>query len=481
MKAIIFIVLITLAGNLNAQNWRPILPDEKMNYQHSDSSYISNTIWVDSVETVADNLIYHLDRIVKDVPDNPEIVLRNQPQFLLKQVEVIGEGIYTFSYPGEFTIKTLANTGENWIFNPENNITAEVSSISIEDIFGVQDSVKYISLSDGNEIRLSKSFGILKFADFENGGNYQLMGIQDTDYGESVPDFWDIFNFEVGDIFQRYTLEEWSYYYHWRINKLQIVSKEINTNGVTYIADGIEMGDENAAHYAFLYTGELIYNFTDYPLANAFNNELIDLSDLPCCWDNGYYSRLTIYRDSNNFINKHWGVHLNQDHGDIFYQSNFSSDILTILPSIAEVFFMPHGVTYTESLGQSMEYYNDFSESEIKYFWMGFIKNGDTVGTITPDSLLLTGINNLNNVNSAVLVYPNPAYKLVTFRFTELNKTIDHINIEIHNLQGQVLMQQTGVKNEIVTLNVESLEPGIYFYTIKSRKIVVQQGKLVIQ
>ena len=181
MKAIIFFLSIAFAGYISAQNWSPILVNEKMNYQHSDSSYISNTIWVDSVETAVDNMICHLNRIVKDVPDNPEIVLRHQPQFLLKQMEATGDGIYIFSYPGEFTIKTLANPGENWIFNPENNITAEVSSISIEGVFGVQDSVKVISLSDGNEIRLSKSFGILKFPDFENNGYYELVGIQNTE------------------------------------------------------------------------------------------------------------------------------------------------------------------------------------------------------------------------------------------------------------------------------------------------------------
>ncbi len=174
MKRLIVIISIIFKGSLSAQNWSPILVDEKMNFQHSDSSYISHTIWADSAETVGADVIYHLNRIVKDVPDNPEIVLRNQPQFLLKEMTKQEAGIYIFDYPDEFTIKALADIGETWMFSEQMNITAEVTSAYQENIFGTSDSLKVISLSDGNEIRLSKNFGILKFPDFENGGGYDL-------------------------------------------------------------------------------------------------------------------------------------------------------------------------------------------------------------------------------------------------------------------------------------------------------------------
>ena len=75
----IFSLIITLA--LNAQNWSPILTGEKMNYKHSDSAYITNTIWVDSAQIVNSDSLFFLNRIVKDVPNNPDIVIRNQAQF----------------------------------------------------------------------------------------------------------------------------------------------------------------------------------------------------------------------------------------------------------------------------------------------------------------------------------------------------------------------------------------------------------------
>jgi hypothetical protein len=494
MKAIIFFLSIASAGYNTAQNWSPILVNEKMNYMHSDSSYISNTIWVDSVETAVDNMIYHLNRIVKDVPDNPEIVLRNQPQFLLRQMEVIVEGIYTFNYPGEFTIKTLANPGENWIFNSENNITAEVSSISIEDVFGVQDSIKVISLSDGNEIRLSKNFGILKFADFENGGNYQLMGIQDTDYGESVPDFWDIFNFEVGDVFQTGEDAGNADGSGNIIRKLTITSKEIINNSYIYDYDGI---------YWCLYFdigigwGIASYNYSDSFLftdsilhpANFYPGQIYILPYSYSGYGTGrVLTRAKIETDTAfNLVTKEFGMK-EENYGfdffqdDVFYEFDDLNDTLYRYDNVS-ILGQPggsKGIGYGASVGLTYSNEGFFEYWSIKRL-VGFIKDGDTVGTITPDSLLLTGINNLKDVNSEVLVYPNPTYKLVNFRFTELNKTTDQINIEIHNLQGQVLMQQTGVKNEIVTLNVESLEPGIYLYNINSNEMMIQQGKLVIQ
>jgi len=126
MKEMITVLFVILASYLAAQNWSPILVNEKMNYRHSDSTYISHTIWVDSVETNGDNMIYHLNRIVKDVPDNPEIVLRNQPQFLFKQMTDQNLGYYLFSYPGEIVIKSLAGIGDGWVFNQQSFILAEV-------------------------------------------------------------------------------------------------------------------------------------------------------------------------------------------------------------------------------------------------------------------------------------------------------------------------------------------------------------------
>jgi hypothetical protein len=105
------------------------------------------------------------------------------------------------------------------------------------------------------------------------------------------------------------------------------------------------------------------------------------------------------------------------------------------------------------------------------------------MGIITPDSILLLLSTHDNDIGKLkmVNVYPNPTSKAINFHFTELNIATEEILIEIRNLPGQLVMEKTGVMNESITLNIDDISPGIYIYIIKSDKIIVQQGKLVIQ
>jgi hypothetical protein len=492
MKAIIFFLSIAFAGYTTAQNWSPIFVNEKMNYQHSDSSYISNTIWVDSVETACENLIYHLNRVVKDVPDNPEIVLRNQHQFLLKQMEATGEGIYTFSYPGEFTIKTLANPGEIWIFNLENNITAEVNSISVEDVFGVQDSVKVISLSDGNEIRLSKSFGILKFPDFENGGNYDLVGIQNTEYGESVPDFWDIFDFEVGDVFQYNGFESnIDFTLNW-IKKIIITLKEMSDNSYFYEYDGIYYGigydnifPPDPFEFGDSISGSMTYIDSLNHLVNSFPNQLHVFPNSFSTYGSGkvYTSAIIIKNEETNLASKHFGFHYSVNYeitGELYYEQEENSEILYKYepPAIIDEPCFTKGKNFGELLGE-IYYVEGCFEYQTNMSLEGYIKNGDTVGIITPDSLLLVGLFETRTTKSTIIVFPNPADKYVQFKFSSGNDFKD-CSIEIRNLLGEAIIKVKR-NEEIQTLDIRNLKPGIYFYTIKSKGMIIQQGKLVIQ
>jgi hypothetical protein len=199
----LFLSLFCIASILVfAQNWSPIQTNEKMNYQHSDSAYISHTIWVDNIDVTATDTTFFLNKVVKDHPTDIEKALRNQPQFLYNAMIKLENGIYHFTDPGYYILYSQAGLNDSWVFDLDENLTAQVILLEQEEVFGILDSVKTISLSDGSEIKISKSFGILQFPDFENGGFYELVGIQDSEYGLSVPGFWDIYNFEVGDVFQ---------------------------------------------------------------------------------------------------------------------------------------------------------------------------------------------------------------------------------------------------------------------------------------
>ena len=99
MKNLYLILSITFPVFVLAQNWSPIRVNDTMNYQHSDSAYISHSIWVESATIAEDDSIFYLNRVVKDIPGNPEIALRNQPQFLSPSVTKQMDAIYVCPDP----------------------------------------------------------------------------------------------------------------------------------------------------------------------------------------------------------------------------------------------------------------------------------------------------------------------------------------------------------------------------------------------
>lgn len=489
MKRLITILQLFCSTILFAQNWSPILVNEKMNYQHSDSSYISHTIWVDSAQYLYNDSIYYLNLIVKDVPDNPEIALRNQPQFLLKQMRKYSGGNYIFQFPGEMVIKSLAGIADPWYFDNANNIMAGVSSISVEEIFGVQDSVKLITLSDFSEIWLSKTFGIIKFPDFENGGYFELVGIQDTDYGESVPGFWEIFDFEVGDVFQysEYLCNfEGSGYI---TRKLTITSKQIDSSSFSYLFDGIyyclyfEIGGGGGIS-SYTYSGNLNY---PYSLNHPANYAPGQIYVLPDSWSGQGTNRVLtfakIIADSENgIINKHLGI---KDESfipydaDVFYELNENSDTIFRFYSVS-LFGAPYGlkgVGYGSSIGEIYKSMGGGEYGEEKEL-VGYIKNGDTVGTITPDSLLLTNIYDHKTITKNWLFYPNPVKERLNINVKNSIVQIPY-DLELRNLQGQLVKEEKDIQFSNYTMNIADLKPCVYLYVIKEKGVVVQQGKII--
>ncbi len=446
MKRLLIFLLFSCSTVLFAQNWSPILVNEKMNYQHSDSSYISHTIWVDSANYSGYDSIFYLNRVVKDVPGNPEIVLRNQPQFLMELMVRQNYGIYSFHYPFNYSISTGLPLGATWLFDLTNIIDAEITACYEEEIFGVLDSAKMISLSDGNEIRLSKNFGIIKFPDFENGGYFELVGIQDSDYGESVPGFWKIFDFEVGDVFQYHYSFEWGYGNDYFTRKYTITEKDITNTGYIYLIEGIASGTSSGATIIYYINEVNSYSLESHIVTNLSNNNLVSIYESNCpYWDNVHYSIVSCYSDTNGLVNKNWGLNFNQSEGDLYYRLNEVSDTLIMMPNDEVEYCMdnPDGLTYTESLGITFDYIY-FIDCRILNQLEGYIKNGDTVGVITSDSILLVGIGDNKSSTDYFSVYPNPATEWLSIKQSNPNYTY---YFELRNLYGQMVKEEKNIQS----------------------------------
>ncbi len=483
MKKTFTILGLLIAFTIHAQDWSPIMTNQKMNYKHSDSAYITNTIWVDSVEIDNNDSLFYLNRIVKDVPNNQEIVLRNQPQFFSTSIIQQESGNYYFASPFNYFIPTLAGIGDTWDFT--NSISAEVTNITEDNIFGVQDSIKTISLSDGNEIWLSKNFGILKFPDFENGGYFELIGIQDTDFGEQVIDFWDIFDFEAGDVQQRYSFLSHPPHIKVRNTKILFNSKEIFNDHITYdvykVTGGYDSWSGQYSDYSDIYSGSISYSLDEYERVNNFQNELILLEDYYCeqTGDNFAFGRISVNNDSLNLMTKHWGTHFDSPlFQGLYYETSITNDTLTTVTGEC-LALGPHGMTYTESLGVTLKLYDDNIETIDYSYLTGYIKDGDTVGEITPDSVLITNIEEKAIPKSTFNIYPNPCKAIVNFK-SNAKQIVFPIKFELRNTQG-LTVKETLISEKEGQVDVSQISQGIYFYSIKSGNKIIQSGKLVVQ
>ncbi|HNR18841.1 MAG TPA: T9SS type A sorting domain-containing protein [Bacteroidia bacterium] len=109
----------------------------------------------------------------------------------------------------------------------------------------------------------------------------------------------------------------------------------------------------------------------------------------------------------------------------------------------------------------------NFAENILSITTLGDSVVVDTTGTV--------GINNLINLNSAVLVYPNPSKDKINIKSNKL--VIE--NAELINAMGKVLTQ-TKAEANAVEVNLQNITSGIYVLRIKTDKGVVNKKIQVI-
>ena len=147
--------------------------------------YFTNPIFVDSIDVVGTDTIYHLNRIFQPIsPAFPyecgvdfESRLR-APQFLGRTITNYGDTLYAIRGIEDFTIKSNTSVGSEWLFDSVAQVSAMVDSIVFGPVVasGEADSVKFISLSDGRQFRLSKHHGVTEFFAPDADERFYLLG-----------------------------------------------------------------------------------------------------------------------------------------------------------------------------------------------------------------------------------------------------------------------------------------------------------------
>lgn len=140
--------------------------------------------------------------------DYPDGYALNQDHYFGQKALLYPDGkcVFWSSAADSFVLLTNALPGQSWIF--QGNVTATMLPIAMDSILGAADSVKVVALTDGREIRLSRSYGISRFPNLlpfnpYDGSlqdcDFQLVGEQTAGLGTTLPGFEEVFDFDSGD------------------------------------------------------------------------------------------------------------------------------------------------------------------------------------------------------------------------------------------------------------------------------------------
>jgi len=84
---------------------------------------------------------------------------------------------------------------------------------------------------------------------------------------------------------------------------------------------------------------------------------------------------------------------------------------------------------------------------------------------------VFSGINTIELDGASVKIFPNPSSSLVNFSYAGFNN--NEWSLEISDMTGKIILNAENIKQEIINLNVENIDCGVYFCTIKTKNKVL--------
>ena len=454
-KVPLILVFLFFLSNIDAQNWQPIragwvysyesaMPfnnDGIINYPKLEdtlSNYIHN-VWIDSVSFLGADTVYSLNQIVKDTSTVWYPMLGGaQAGFLQYKMQKNADGSYLFFSPDSFLIKPDEILGSGWLYNSSDS--AYVISISIDSILGQSDSIKTIIIANTDTIRISKNWGIIQFPNWETGDYYRLVGFQNdsNSNGLKIPDFWDIFDLQVGDLLMYYG-------FNWE-GPSQPMPRSCSHKLKVEITDITIQGD------SIIIQSNSLYNNCLYDMANCTGV----LNDL-------YYTNQIVLKASDfQFLNLY---NANESaSGLVNYigkKDEFEGQLSKILTTTwCHVEFTKGlGLTYSSFAGIGFDGYIQL---------IGYVHNGDTTGIIYSDSITVLAVEEISANSQPTLkvsLYPNPSNGNSQLQFSAL--TEKPVALEIINTQGQLLRRAEIASGQAnYEIDAMDLPNGVYWLRV---------------
>lgn len=481
MRKLLLLSCALSCSLLYAQNWALINPDYKYNYSNDGTDTISNQVFVTHVDTLGvDSFRYELNRIalVCDTcgsGDYSVFIRLDEPQFLGGQV-TRSQGIWHLQNGVSYVLIPEAADGTTWLMDTVNGVWAAMGQTLVGTPFDPLEERRAIQLSTGDSIVIGRNHGILRWP-----SGYQLIGINGPDVGRTTPAFADFFPYATGDVIQ-YATE-----YGWCNGLGECNGKSLDYK-FTFGTEGI------AQDSAMIYSGLMLEHTIEYshsagmwtPMsyvhsyANYATTWHAGVPELP--WPELLFSYPgQLVRTTHRvFPDAPWepvwcvGEHGIDGNGRYTIGCRnlggghflFGQNPLPTQDGYIE-FYGPEdycnggpepdcGVRYSAGLGLERFIGNYFERGE-SYILSGAVLGGDTIGTITPDDILL-GVKDQDMADQRI--FPNPASDHL-----QLSSVPPGTVCSILNTTGQVLLKHT-TSSSAERIDVSILTPGLYILKI---------------
>lgn len=276
------------------------------------------------------------------------------------------------------------------------------------------------------------------------------------------PNFQEVYNFNIGDVFQYVNLSYKSAggagLTEKTTTKYTVTSKTLNGDTITYTIDGIRNIDYYCARDEInwcdnpskseVFQDTLIYIDSIDHFLNKCNQEVVPLSSMGrSCYKYDLLTIIQTFMEGTNQIKKI---------GEHFYTYEDDS-LVSSFPEECMPWFYE---MYAKNLGKIESYkywyHGDSDHSSLQ----GYVKNGDTTGIVTPDGDLLVSFVQPNKWEN-IEIYPNPTVDKIFINSNDILS--NQINIELFDIRGNKILAQCISVNY---LDLTFLDDGIYFLKI---------------
>jgi len=488
LKLFLALILLLSSANCFSQDWQTVTTNRVASFEFTGDTYYSyqskkiRIIKVDSIAVAGNDSLFFNYKSKRDEPNyycyqlddtgwiGTSVLIRNN-----------GDNIFFTQNNDSILFKTTEAVGSGWHFfklGGGNYLLAGIVSAQIETVLGIADSVKTIMLMAKNSqgisithplnyrtIKLSKQHGILnpfRYFYFPNDTtHFELSGITNPASGKQLLTAREIYNFDVGDVFQwqgdsrsgnagqqELVCDEW-----------HVLSKNVFNGG-----DSVVYMIEKWHYRSFRFlSNPIAYSYTHIIDTTSFQYTTNGGSVDP--WPNQWYTpvgAMGSYGLSEQFSDSAFYHNRRMREQSEYFVDNIFPGCITEM--IADCLLWDY--YYAEGLGNVA--IEDWTQPPncVDYHMVYYQKGSDTWGTPANCPAIL-GEENI--VKSPVKIFPNPFSEEINIEVPSIKTGI--VTIEISDATGKIVQSVLADNATGLKISTENLSRGFYVISLRSKTI----------